>query len=130
VLDHSLHPQVRLLDGDFYAGDPHPVSDWLRARAPVYRDEAAGVWGVTLEPRIRAIVGELIDRVAPRGGCDFVRDLAAPLPLIVIGDMLGVEPEDRDDLLRWSDDLITGTSSSSPPVAAAAAMELRGATTA
>ena len=29
-------------------------------------------------------------------------DLAAPLPLIVIGDMLGVPPSDRDDLLRWT----------------------------
>ena len=39
-----------------------------------------------------------------------MHDVAAPLPMIVIGDMLGVEPEDRDRLLRWSDDLIEGTS--------------------
>ena len=37
---------------------------------------------------------------------DFVRDIAAPLPMIVIGDMLGVAPEDRDSLLRWSDDMV------------------------
>lgn len=48
----------------------------------------------------------LIDKVCERGECDFVRDLAAPLPMIVIGDMLGVAPEDRDKLLRWSDDLL------------------------
>ena len=36
-----------------------------------------------------------------------MRDLAAPLPMIVIGDMLGVAPEDRDDLLRWSDDMVS-----------------------
>ena len=45
-----------------------------------------------------------------RGECDFVRDLAAPLPMIVIGDMLGVAPEDRDDLLRWSDDMVSAQS--------------------
>jgi cytochrome P450 family 142 subfamily A polypeptide 1 len=44
-----------------------------------------------------------------------VHDIAAPLPMIVIGDLLGVEPEDRDKLLRWSDDLIEGTSVSAPP---------------
>jgi cytochrome P450 family 142 subfamily A polypeptide 1 len=72
------------------------------------------------EPRIRRICTELIGRVAPRGACDFVRDVAAPLPMIVIGDMLGVEPEDRDQLLRWSDDLIAATSATAPPEVAAA----------
>lgn len=63
------------------------------------------------EPRIRQICRELIAKVAPRGRCDFVAEIAAPLPMIVIGDMLGVEPEDRDRLLHWSDELIEGTSS-------------------
>ncbi len=54
------------------------------------------------EPHLRDICDELIDRVCQRGECDFVRDLAAPLPMIVIGDMLGVPPADRDELLRWS----------------------------
>ena len=67
------------------------------------------------EPKIRALCNYLIDRVAPRGACDFVRDVAAPLPMIVIGDMLGVEPEDRDMLLHWSDDLIAATSMTAPP---------------
>ena len=46
---------------------------------------------------------------ASRGECDFVWDIAAPLPLLLIGDMLGFPPERYDDLLRWSDDLIRGT---------------------
>jgi cytochrome P450 family 142 subfamily A polypeptide 1 len=54
------------------------------------------------EPQVRAICDGLIDRVCERGACDVVADLAAPLPMIVIGDILGVDPEDRDDLLRWS----------------------------
>jgi cytochrome P450 family 142 subfamily A polypeptide 1 len=66
------------------------------------------------EPKVRAICHELVDRVAPLGRCDFVRDIAGPLPMIVIGDLLGVEPEDRDMLLHWSDDLIAGTSISAP----------------
>jgi cytochrome P450 family 142 subfamily A polypeptide 1 len=67
------------------------------------------------EPAIRRICHELVDRVAPHGHCDFVRDIAAPLPMAVIGDLLGVEPEDRDMLLRWSDDLLAGTSVPAPP---------------
>jgi cytochrome P450 family 142 subfamily A polypeptide 1 len=74
------------------------------------------------EPRIRAICRELIAKVLPKGRCDFVAEIAAPLPMIVIGDMLGVEPADRDRLLHWSDELIEGTSSSaSEEVRAAAA---------
>jgi cytochrome P450 family 142 subfamily A polypeptide 1 len=66
------------------------------------------------EPRLRQTCRELIARVAPLGRCDFVRDLAAPLPMIVIGDMLGVAPEDRDRLLHWSDDMIAATSRTAP----------------
>ena len=55
-----------------------------------------------VEPHLHDICDDLIDRVCERGECDFVHDLAAPLPMIVIGDMLGVAPADRDDLLRWS----------------------------
>ncbi|TGD85667.1 cytochrome P450 [Mycolicibacterium sp. CH28] len=53
----------------------------------------------------------LIDEVCERGECDFVRDLAAPLPMAVIGDMLGVAPQDRATLLAWSDDLVVALSS-------------------
>jgi cytochrome P450 family 142 subfamily A polypeptide 1 len=67
------------------------------------------------EPKVRSVCRELIASVATRGECDFVRDVAAPLPMIMIGDMLGVAPEDRDALLRWSDDLIEGTSATATP---------------
>ena len=69
---------------------------------------------------IERLCDELIDAVCERGACDVVRDLAAPLPMIVIGDMLGVAPDDRDELLRWSDDLI-GSLSGEPDRLAAAA---------
>ena len=61
------------------------------------------------EPQIRAICDHILDRVCERGECDFVWDVAAPLPLLLIGDMLGFPAESYDDLLRWSDDMIRGT---------------------
>jgi cytochrome P450 family 142 subfamily A polypeptide 1 len=66
------------------------------------------------EPRVREVCRELIGRVAPKGRCDFVAEVAAPLPMIMIGDMLGVLPDDRDMLLRWSDDMIKGSAASAP----------------
>ena len=38
---------VDLLDGDLYAGDPYPTYAWLRADAPVYRDELNDLWGIS-----------------------------------------------------------------------------------
>lgn len=60
---------------------------------------------------INELCDALIDAVCERGGCDFVRDLAAPLPMAVIGDMLGVIPEARSQLLKWSDDMVSALSS-------------------
>jgi cytochrome P450 family 142 subfamily A polypeptide 1 len=74
------------------------------------------------EPRIRALCVDLIERARAKGRFDFVKEIAAPLPMIVIGDLLGVAPEDRDALLRWSDDLILGTSASATPAARGAAI--------
>jgi cholest-4-en-3-one 26-monooxygenase len=62
-------------------------------------------------PSIERLCDTLIDAVVERGECDFVRDIAAPLPMAVIGDMLGVLPEEREMLLKWSDDLVCGLSS-------------------
>ncbi len=62
------------------------------------------------EDRIRVVCDSIIDAVCERGSCDLVHDLAAPLPMIMIGDALGVAPDDRAELLRWSDDMVSGLS--------------------
>ncbi len=66
------------------------------------------------EPEIRNICDAIIDRVCEEGRADFVRDIAAPLPMIVIGNMLGVAPGDRAELLRWSDDMLRALGSPDP----------------
>jgi cholest-4-en-3-one 26-monooxygenase len=58
--------------------------------------------------RIRRVCDQILDRVCERGECDFVWDIAAPLPLIVIADTLGMAADDHDLLMRWSDDLLRG----------------------
>ena len=174
--NHPKNDAIHMLDGLFWANDPHPHLTWMRKEAPVFWDEASQLWGITKhadvqdisknpkvfgnsdgmrpdspplpsminmddpehrqrrglvnkgftprriadhEDKVREICSDLVERalvkVRKEGSCDFVRDVAAPLPMIMIGDMLGVEPDDRDMLLRWSDDMVTGTSFTAPP---------------
>jgi cytochrome P450 family 142 subfamily A polypeptide 1 len=65
--------------------------------------------------KIRTICTRLIDKVCEQGECEFVRDIAAPLPLIMIGDMLGMPPEDFETLLRWSETMLKATSNTATP---------------
>ncbi len=55
-----------------------------------------------LRPRIQDIVGDLLDDVQDAGSMDIIADLAYPLPVIVISEMLGVPAEDRGLLKGWS----------------------------
>jgi cytochrome P450 len=57
-----------------------------------------------MEPTITAIVDELLDRLAPQGAGDLVERFAWPLPLRVMGQMLGLPQEDLDRLHEWSND--------------------------
>jgi cytochrome P450 len=59
-----------------------------------------------LMQHIRELARELVDKVASRGECDFVIDIARPLPLIVIAEMLGLPVEDRERLAHWSDTMM------------------------
>lgn len=61
-----------------------------------------------LAPRITSITNELLDSVAATGKMDMVRDLAYPLPVIVIAELLGVPPQDRKLFKDWSDTMVTG----------------------
>ena len=59
-----------------------------------------------LRPRIQEIVDRLLDAAAQNGRMDVIRDLAYPLPVIVIAEMLGVPPNHRDQFKHWSDEIV------------------------
>lgn len=155
---HPTRDDIALLSPDLYA-DPDERFAWMRANAPVYWDDATGIWGLASheavrtaakdwqtfcsgqgsrpdssvpsminmdapehsfrrgivkdgftvrrvddnEPYLRAKVGELLDAVADRGECDLVADVATPLPMFMIGHLMGLPEEDHDTLLHWSD---------------------------
>ncbi len=59
-----------------------------------------------IEPRIREITAELFAAMDARGECDLVADLAVPLPVRVIAELLGVDPDRFEDFKRWSQAVI------------------------
>lgn len=63
-----------------------------------------------LEPRMRDIVSDCMARMRSGEAIDVVRDLAIPLPVTVIAEMLGVDPARQRDFKRWSDALISAAS--------------------
>ena len=58
-----------------------------------------------LRPRIHDLVNYLLDAVQQRGSMDIMADLAYPLPVLVICDLLGVPAKDRDLFKEWSGDV-------------------------
>src|SRR6202167_364904 len=155
-------PNIELMAGTFYTGDPYRAFAWMRRHAPVYWDEAGQIWGITRyadvraigqdpqafssaqgsrpntplpymidmdapehrrrrrlvsagftpeavrirQPRVRQVCDEILDAVCEKGSCDLVTDIAAPLPLVMIADMLGFPSDDWSRLLEWSETML------------------------
>ena len=60
-----------------------------------------------LETRIENVANHLVDRVIKEGHMDLVSDLAYPLPVTVIAELLGVPVEDRNIFQGWADKLVS-----------------------
>ena len=61
-----------------------------------------------LDEVIQDSVALVLDKVAGRGQCDLVLDVALPIPLLVIGRLLGSPDEDMEQLLTWTDEIERG----------------------
>jgi cholest-4-en-3-one 26-monooxygenase len=59
-----------------------------------------------LEPKVRRLTRQMIDRAAERDGGDFVRDISARITIAVIAEMLGVPQEDWELLFQWTNRMI------------------------
>lgn len=64
-----------------------------------------------LAPRISALTDALLDGIAPAGTADLIAGLAYPLPVIVIAELMGIPPGDRDRFKQWSDVIVSQTRS-------------------
>jgi cytochrome P450 family 142 subfamily A polypeptide 1 len=61
-----------------------------------------------LSDHMREITNEIIDEVAASGEIDFVEDIAIHVPLIVIAELMGLDPSQRQKLYAWSDAMMAG----------------------
>ncbi|MFH8394680.1 cytochrome P450 [Streptomyces sp. NPDC018036] len=58
-----------------------------------------------LKPYVEGLAGELVERLVEAGGGDLLTDVAEPLPVSVIAEMLGVPDSERAPLRPWSADI-------------------------
>ncbi|MDK9500865.1 cytochrome P450 [Streptomyces katrae] len=95
-----------LLEGDMSQMDPprHRTYRQLVSRAFTPRLVAG------MEARVADIARELLDAVEGRPEIEVAADLAYPLPVIVIAELLGIPAEDRTLFRTWADDIIEGFS--------------------
>jgi cytochrome P450 len=94
----SLEPPIRALVRQMLFLDP---PDHTRLRGLVNKAFTPRVVEA-MRPRIQQITDELLDAVSANAGMDIIRDLAYPLPAIVIAELLGVPPEDREQFTIWT----------------------------
>jgi cytochrome P450 len=59
-----------------------------------------------LEPRIREITDQLLDCADSKGELEVVSDLATPLPVMVIAEMLGIPPNENERFKHWSNKIV------------------------
>ncbi|GAA4050578.1 cytochrome P450 [Nonomuraea soli] len=71
----------------------------------------------SLRPRVRKTAESLVDAFVAKGGGDLIAEVAEPLPVTVIADMLGIPESDRHLLRPWSAD-ICGMYELNPPIEA------------
>jgi cytochrome P450 len=72
-----------------------------RLVAPAFTPASAN----RLRPTMRAVVGELVDRVAGQGECELVADVCEPYPIPIICELLGAPPQDWKLFSAWATDI-------------------------
>jgi cytochrome P450 len=60
-----------------------------------------------MRDQIEVLTNELLDAAEPKGGMDLIADFALPLPLTMIGRILGVPAEDNHKFHRWTKTLVS-----------------------
>lgn len=125
VLD--VFKNVERWSGEFGQGPQHVREGGLRSDPPthtVYRRLAAGAFTpkrtAAMQPLVEATAVALAERMAPAGAADFVSEFAAPLPVIVIAEVLGVPADDRERFRALSEAFMAAQNSPDPEVLQAA----------
>ncbi|HVX71511.1 MAG TPA: cytochrome P450 [Devosia sp.] len=59
-----------------------------------------------LRPRIERLANEMVDRLEPEGGTELIRNFAAPIPAVIIAEMIGLPAEMAGQLVNWSNRMV------------------------
>lgn len=78
-----------------------------------------------LEPRMRTLCGELIDRLVERGECDLVTDFARLFPTIIFMELMGLPVDNSQTLLDWAHELMHTAHEDDPDFAIRGAANMR-----
>lgn len=73
-----------------------------------------------LRPRVATLIDGLLDTIDDKGDVDFIEEFAAPLPFLLISELLGTPAEDRARLLAWTSDIVNLTEPVATPEVSAA----------
>ena len=87
-----------MLDNFIIAMDPPKHMKYRKVVRDAFTPKAVG----EMEPWLRQHTKDIIDRVAARGECEFVEEVAAELPLMAILEILGVPQKDRKQFFSWT----------------------------
>ena len=100
-MQEKMAPIIRIFSNTMLLSDP-PSHTRLRSLAnKAFTPRVVE----NMRSHIQSIVDQSLDDVESAGGMDVINDLAYPLPVRVICEMLGVAPEDQDQFKKWTDDL-------------------------
>lgn len=102
-VDEAVWRELELLRGPTMVNADPPTHTRLRRLVSAAFTPRAMA---RLAARVQEIAAGLVEAIVAREGFDVVADLAVPLPVTVIAEMLGVDPGRRAEFKRWSDDLI------------------------
>lgn len=87
-----------MLDNFIIAMDPPKHMKYRKVVRDAFTPKAVGA----MEPWLRQQAKAIVDRVAARGECEFVEEVAAELPLMAILEVLGVPQQDRKQFFSWT----------------------------
>ena len=75
---------------------------WRQLTGPFFSPTAVAEW----ETRVRKRFGEVLDRVAAKGSCEFVHEVALLFPNVIFMDIFGLPREDADRFQQWEVDIL------------------------
>lgn len=104
-----LNPFALLKAGSLISLDGKHHTELRKTVGKGFTPRGIAAW----QPRLEAIVEEHVAAMRKRDEIDIVADLAVPLPTTAIAEMLGVEPERRNDFKHWSSSIIDMASGAS-----------------